>query len=76
MRVRAGIGSEVLDVEEGSVATRAGIKVDDILTRIGEIAAPTPAQVTSAFAAVSKDRALLAAITRGTEHFVVGLVRQ
>ena len=75
MRVRSGIGAEVLAVEEGSVAMRAGIAVDDVLTRVGDIAAPTPAQVTSAFDAASKDRAVLVAITRGTEHFVVGLVK-
>jgi hypothetical protein len=75
MRVRSGVGAEVLSVEEGSVAMSAGIAVDDVLTRIGDIAAPTPAQVARAFAA-AKDRSLLVAITRGAEHFVVGLVRQ
>ena len=75
MRVRSGVGAEVLSVEEGSVAKRAGIAVNDVLTRIGDTAAPTPAQVTRAFAA-AKDRALLVAITRGTEHFVVALVNQ
>jgi hypothetical protein len=75
MRVRSGVGAEVLSVEEGSIAMRAGIAVDDVLTRIGDIAAPTPAQVTRAFAA-AKGRPLLVAITRGTEHFVVGLVSQ
>jgi C-terminal processing protease CtpA/Prc len=75
MRVTSGVGTEVLSVEEGSAAMRAGIAVGDVLTRIGDIAAPTPAQVTRAFAA-AKDRALLVAITRGTQHFVVGLVSQ
>ena len=54
---------------------RAGIEVNDVLTRIGDIAAPTPAQVTGVFAA-AKDRCMLVAIMRGTEHFVVGLVNQ
>jgi len=75
MRLKSGAGTEVLAVEEGSVAMRAGIVVDDVLTRIGDLAAPTPADVTSAFAA-AKDRSVLVAITRGNEHFVVGLVRQ
>jgi hypothetical protein len=74
MRVRSEVGSEVLSVEEGSVAMRAGVAVGDVVTRIGDIAAPTPAQVTRAFAA--KEGALLVAITRGTEHFVVGLLSQ
>jgi hypothetical protein len=76
LRVRSGVGAGVLNVEEGSVAMRAGIEVDDVLTRVGDIAAPTPAQITGTFAAASKDRALLAAITRGTRHFVVALVKQ
>ena len=52
---------------------RAGIAIDDVLTRIGDIEAPTPAQVTRAFAA-AKDHSLLVAVTRGTDHFVAGLV--
>jgi hypothetical protein len=76
LRFRSGAGAEVLSVEEGSVAMRAGVAVDDVLTRLGDIAAPTPAQVTSAFAAAAKDGPLLVAITRGTKHFVVALVKQ
>src|SRR5262249_25232743 len=76
MRVRSGVGAEVLDVETGSVAMRAGIEIGDVLTRIGEIAAPTPAEITKTFAAASKDRALLVAVTRGTGHFVSALVKQ
>jgi hypothetical protein len=75
MRARLGVGAEVLSVEEGSVAMRAGIAVDDVLTRVGDIAAPTPAQVTRAFAA-SKDSALLVAITRKGGRFVVALMKQ
>jgi S1-C subfamily serine protease len=76
MRVRSGVGAEVLNVEKGSVAMRAGIEIGDVLTRVGEIAAPTPAQITETFAAATKDRALLVAITRGTGHFVAALVKQ
>jgi serine protease Do len=75
MQVRPGVGAEILSVEEGSVAMRAGIAAGDVLTRIGDLGAPTPAQVTRAFAAAG-DRSLLVAITRGTEHFVIGLVSQ
>ena len=76
LRVSSGVGAEVLNVEDGSVAMRAGIEVNDVLTRVGDIAAPTPAQIAGTFAAASKDRALLAAITRGTQHFVVALLKQ
>jgi S1-C subfamily serine protease len=74
MRTVPGTGAQVLFVEEGSVAMRSGIAIDDVLTRIGDVDAPTPAQVIRAFAA-AKDHSLLVAITRGTEHFVAALSR-
>jgi hypothetical protein len=73
---RSGVGAEVLAVDEGSVAMRGGIAVNDVLTRLGDIAAPTPAQVTGAFAAAPKDGALLVAVTRGARHFVIALVKK
>jgi len=76
MRVRSGIGTEVLYVEDGSAAMLAGIAVNDVLTRFGEWAAPMPEQINDAFAAATKDRALLVAVTRGGSHFVVALVKQ
>jgi S1-C subfamily serine protease len=76
MRVRPGVGAEVLYVEEGSVAMVAGLAVDDVLTRVGDIPAPTPEQINDAFTAATKDRALLVAVTRGGRHFVVALVKQ
>ncbi len=72
LRHRRGVGSEVLGVEEGSVAMRAGIRAGDILTRIGELDAPTPSQVGRAFAG-SADRGVLVAITRGGGHLVISL---
>jgi hypothetical protein len=76
MRVRSGIGTEVLYVEDGSAAMLAGIAVNDVLTRFGEWPAPMPEQINDAFAAATKDRALLVAVTRGGSHFVVALVKQ
>jgi S1-C subfamily serine protease len=76
MRYSSGVGAEVLFVEEGSAAMRAGIAVGDVLTRVGDIAAPRPAQINVTFAAASKDGALLVAITRRTERLVVALVKQ
>jgi len=75
MRAKPGVGVEVLHVEAGSAAMRAGIAVDDVLTRVGDIEAPTPAQITRTFAAASKDGALLLAITRRTGRLVVALVK-
>jgi S1-C subfamily serine protease len=75
MRARPGIGTEVLDVEEGSAAMRAGIEIDDVITRVGITPVPTPQQITRAFAA-TRDLALLVAVTRGSEYFVVPLTKQ
>lgn len=74
MLVRPRIGAEVVHVQDGSVASRAGIAAGDVLTRVGAVAAPTPAQVNRAFAA-SSDGAVFVAITRGAEHIVTVLVK-
>jgi S1-C subfamily serine protease len=74
MRVRPGVGAEVLNVEEGSAAMRAGIAIDDVITRVGATPVPTPQQINRAFAETG-DQALLVAVTRGGEYFVVPLVK-
>jgi serine protease Do len=75
MRAMPGVGTEVLDVEEGSAARRAGMEIDDVITRVGNTPAPTPQQITRAFAA-AMDQALLVAVTRGSKYFVVPLIKQ
>lgn len=75
MRAKAGAGAEVTLVHAASVAGRAGIAVGDVITRVGTLAAPGPAQVTRAFDALPSGGALLVAITRGTEHLVVALAK-
>lgn len=76
MRARAGIGAEVTRVDERSVAARAGINVGDVITRIGDLATPTPVQVRREFDRRPKDAAVTMAITRGVEHLVVALVKR
>jgi hypothetical protein len=67
LRTIPRIGVEVLRVLPGSVAARAGIREADVVTHLGDITAPTAADVTRAFAA-ARDRPLTIAFTRGDAH--------
>lgn len=69
---RTRYGAEVTAVEEGSLATSAGIQEGDVLTRVGAAAGPTPAQVRRAFAD-ARGAAVLVAVTRGSDHLVVAV---
>jgi serine protease Do len=69
------VGVEVVRVEPASAAFRAGLAGGDVITRFGEIDAPSPAQVAREFAATPGDRPLLAGVTRGDAHRVVALER-
>ncbi|MBI4477384.1 MAG: PDZ domain-containing protein [Acidobacteria bacterium] len=73
LRARSGVGVEVIRVDAQSSAAAAGIRAGDIITRIGNIASPTPVQVRRAFEAQPPDGAVLVAIARGDEHLVVAL---
>jgi hypothetical protein len=69
---RARTGVEVLRVEPGSAAARAGIRPGDIITFAAGVQAPTPTQINRAFAAAS-DRALVLGVTRSDSHVVVAV---
>jgi len=73
MRAIPRIGVEIVRVDPGSAAARAGIEAGGVMTLIGEIARPTPAQVTRAFLATPEDRPLLVGVTRGDRHRVLAL---
>lgn len=73
MRAVPRIGVEVVRVDPGSAAARAGIEAGDVMTLIGEIERPTPAQVTRAFQATPEDRPLLVGVTRGDRRRVLAL---
>jgi S1-C subfamily serine protease len=75
MRALPGVGAEVVQVVPTAAAGRSGLEAGDVITRIGETAAPTPAQVRAAFAADSEGRGSLLALTRGTTHRVAVLQR-
>ncbi|MBI3262959.1 MAG: PDZ domain-containing protein, partial [Acidobacteria bacterium] len=73
MRAIPRIGVEIVRVDPGSAAARAGIEAGDVMTLIGEIERPTPVQVTRAFLATPEDRPLLVGVTRGDRHRVLAL---
>jgi len=73
MRAVPRIGVEIVRVDPGSAAARAGIEAGDVVTLIGEVERPTPGQLTRAFQAAPDDRPLLVGVTRGDRHRVLAL---
>jgi len=74
-------GAEVVRVEPGSAAARAGIRSGDVITVFGDGIAPSPAQVRRTFEAVDDEGAetrppVMAAITRGADHLVLAVERR
>ena len=75
LRARARTGAEVVAVAEGSAGERAGLAAADVVTLIGTLSAPTPGQVTRAFAALRPGERVLVAVSRGAVRFVTTLER-
>jgi hypothetical protein len=75
LRSVAGDGAAIVRVEADSAAARAGLRADDLLTAVGDVAAPTAAQAARAFAAVAAGRPILVAVAREGRHFVVAMER-
>ncbi len=77
LRLRAAprVGAEVVQVDRGSVADRAGLAGGDVITLIAGVHAPTPAQVLRAFNFTNEGQRVLIAVTRGDAHFVTALER-
>ena len=73
LRAVAGTGSEVVSVEPGSVGDNAGVVAGDIITRVGNVAAPSPAAVRNAFGATLNGEAVLVALTRAGTYHVTAL---
>jgi len=71
----APAGAEVVRVDRGSAADRAGLAVGDVITLIADVEAPSPAQVLRAFDLTDDGRRVLIAVTRGDAHFVAALER-
>jgi hypothetical protein len=75
LRTVRRVGAEVVQVDPGSVAFRAGIERGDVITVFGDVEAPTAAQVARAFAAAAEGTPLLVALTRDDTHRVLALER-
>jgi hypothetical protein len=76
LRLRRNVGAEIVRVEPGSAADHAGLLPGDIITVLDAQQAPTPAQVTRAYASAEEDRPLALALTRGSTHLVVALEKR
>jgi S1-C subfamily serine protease len=75
MRRVPGAGAEVLGVQPGSASARAGLAAGDVITFIGGISSPTPAQVRTVFGAAPEGKPTLLAVTRGAAHLVTTVTR-
>lgn len=71
----ARVGTEVVRVAPGSAAESAGIVAGDVITAIGTLNAPSPAQVGAAFDRMDEGDITIVAIRRGGVHRVVALQR-
>ncbi len=69
MRTETGQGISVRGVSPESRGQEAGLVAGDLITRVGSVAAPTPAQLRQAFARGP----VLLAVTRGARHHVLAL---
>lgn len=75
LRARAKIGAEVVGIERGAAADRAGLAIGDVITLIANVSAPTPAQVMRAYTSIAQGERVIVAVTRGSAHFVTTLER-
>jgi S1-C subfamily serine protease len=75
LRTRPKAGAEVVRVDPASVAARAGLTTGDVITLIGGVHAPTPAQVARSFSSLPEGRPILVGVTRGDDHFVTTFER-
>jgi hypothetical protein len=72
LRSLPGIGVEVVRTDPGSSSDRSGLAPGDVITRAGNVEAPTIAQVRSLFDK-SRDKGLIVAVTRGDRRLVTAL---
>ena len=75
LRTRTTIGAEVVSIERGSAADRAGLVAGDIITLLADVSAPTPAQVVRSYSSMGQGERVMVAVTRGDTHFVTTLER-
>lgn len=75
LRASPTAGAEVMRVDRGSAADRAGLVVGDVITLVADVQAPSPAEVVRAFTLTNEGQRVLIAVTRGDTHFVAALAR-
>jgi hypothetical protein len=75
LRARTSIGAEVLRLEPGSAADRAGLAFGDVITLVADVSAPTPAQIVRSYNSLGQGERVMVAVTRGEAHFVTTLER-
>jgi PDZ domain len=75
LRARTKIGAEVVRVERGAAADRAGLVFGDVITLVADVSAPTPAQVVRTYSSMGQGERVMVAVTRGDAHFVTTFER-
>ena len=75
LRARTKIGAEVVRIERGSAADRAGLALGDVITLVADVSAPTPAQVMRSYTSMGQGERVMVAVTRGDTHFVTTFER-
>ena len=76
LRSISGVGSEVVTVERGSPAERAGLHRGDLIVALDGVEEPTPAATVRAFRTATPGQGLLVTVRRGGDHRVLALERQ
>jgi hypothetical protein len=72
---RVSRGTELLAVDAGSAAARGGLATGDVITRIGKVLSPSPAQIRTTFMSARERAPVLVGVTRGAAHLVMTLTR-
>ena len=75
LRARPQMGAEVVRIDRGSAADRAGLAIGDVITLMADVSAPTPAHVIRHFNSMGPGARVLVAVTRGETHLVTVLER-
>jgi S1-C subfamily serine protease len=75
LRAQTKIGAEVVRIERGSAADRAGLVLGDVITLVADVSAPTPAQVVRAYSSMGQGERVMVAVTRGDVHVVTTFER-
>jgi hypothetical protein len=67
------VGTRVVAVRIGSPPAHAGLLAGDVILRLDELAAPTPAQVSSAVRQIPRGQARLLVVRRGARQHVTAI---